>query len=145
MNSNVSMLWRKMAKVCAMMRKHATCSRRGSKPPRTTSHIIASAGTSDKTSDAKALMGALGLSAILCSNLNEPNLLLLLGCTTFLYKGGDICQGHARLRNDADKLIDIVGTDAARCAHVMHPVVANAFRHSRDVSGWTPDDAHARG
>ena len=68
-----------------------------------------------------------------------------LGQYDFLYKGSDICQGHARLRNDAGKLIDIVGADAARCAQVMHPIVANAFRHSRDVSGWTPDDAHARG
>ena len=59
-------------------------------------------------------------------------------------KGGDVCHGHALLRNDEDKLIDMVGTDAARCAHVMHPIVADAFRHSRDVLGWTPDKAHAR-
>ena len=112
----------------------------GSKPPKNTPHINASAGTNDNTSDATYLMGALGLSAVLCSNLNEPNLMLLLGCTTVLYKGGDICQGHARLRNDADTLIDMVGGDAARCAQVMHPVVANAFKHSRGVSGWTPDE-----
>ena len=69
-----------------------------------------------------------------------------LGLYDFLlYKGSDICQGHARLRNDADTLIDIVGADATRCAQVMHPVVANAFRHLRDVLGWTPDNAHARG
>ena len=68
-----------------------------------------------------------------------------LGLYDFLYKGIDTCQGHARLRNDADKLIDIVGADAARCAQVMHPARAYAFRHSRDVSGWTPDDAHDRG
>ena len=141
----MSLLWVRMSKARARRRKHATCARRGSKPPKTTSHINASAGTSDKTSDPKARMGALGLSAMLCSNLNERNVRLLLGCTTFLYKCGDICQGHARLRNDADKLIDMVGADAARCAHVMHPVVANAFRHLRDVLRWTPDDAHARG
>ena len=77
--------------------------------------------------------------------LERAQFVVDLGQYGFLYTGNDICQGHARLRNDADKLIDMVGADNARCAQVMHPVVANAFRHSRDVSGWTPDDAHARG
>ena len=117
----------------------------GAKTPRTTSHINASAGTSDNTSDAKALMGAFGLSVIICSKLNEPNWRLLLGNAIFCIKCKHICQGHARLRNDADKLIDMVGVDSARCAQIMHPVVADAFRHSRDVSGWASDDAHARG
>ena len=67
-----------------------------------------------------------------------------LGQRDCFRKGSDVFQGHALLHNDADKLIDIVGTDAARCAQVMHPIVADAFRHSRDVLGWTLDKAHAR-
>ena len=77
--------------------------------------------------------------------LERAQCAVAFGLHDFLYKCGDICQGHARLRNDADKLIEMVGADAARCAHFMHPVVANVFRHLRDVLGWTPDDAHARG
>ena len=69
--------------------------------------------------------------------LEPAQFAVALGLYDFLYKGSDICQGHARLRNDADNLIDIVGADAARCAQVVHPVVANAFRHLRDVLGWT--------
>ena len=45
----------------------------GSKPPKTTSHINANAGTNDNNSDANALMGARGLSTALCSKLKEPN------------------------------------------------------------------------
>ena len=40
-----------------------------------------------------------------------------LGLCNFLCKGSDMCQGHARVRNGEDKLIVIVGTGAARCAH----------------------------
>lgn len=67
-----------------------------------------------------------------------------LGQRGCFHRCRDVCQCHALLHNDADTLLDMVGTDAARCAQVMHPIVADAFGHSRDLLGWTPDKAHAR-